>query len=61
MGGELLMSCICLREGNWCFAFPDLFFLVLWSSERKKVVKKEWKENKKQKTILYEKRRNIFV
>lgn len=55
------MSCICLRDGNWCFAFPDLIFLVLWSSGRRKVVKKEWKENKKQKTILYEKRRNIFV
>lgn len=43
------------------FAFPDLIFLVLWSLKRRKVVKKEWEENKKQKTILYEKRRNIFV
>lgn len=49
------------RDGNWYFAFPDLIFLVLWSLKGRKVIKKEWKETKKQKAILYDKRRNIFL
>lgn len=48
------------RDGNWYVAFPDLIFLVLWSLKGRKVIKKEWKETKKQKTILYDKRRNMF-